>query len=328
MEGVEFVPIRPYARADDLEVLLLSSRSTTFSGMMVRGRSVVSLKRWLLPLPAKWADRVRPDVAAAVVGKKGLSALPLTLDGVVVVYRRDWWKSLDLPPPDTEVALRRAVMTIRSWKPSLARPVRSDVAVEELFWDLAWSYDGEANTEVYTYPKLHSLSFLQEFGLSSRQVPGKDGKKALVGSEAALLFAYGNEAKNLLESDPRSRERYAIAAIPSQGSPPMAIYSGWCLVRPAAVMSEPIGWETLLSTGYQEYLAGRGFSTVLKGAASNKDPVADVFGRTHFVASPDLGATGREILYGAILDAVEAGLPPEEALRRADARLKERGERR
>lgn len=328
MGGVEFVPIRPYARAGDLEVLLLSSRSTTFSGVIVRGRSVVTLKKWLDALPAKWADRVRPDVASAVHGKKGLSALPLTLDGVVVVYRRDWWKSLDLAAPDTTDSIRNAVRTLRSWKPSLERPVRSDVPVEDLFWDLAWSYEENTDTVVYSYPKLYSLSFLQEFDLYSRQAALGEGEKALVDGRAALLFTSGREARNLLENDSHSSKRYAVAVLPSRSSSPLVIYDGWCLVRPDAVMSEPIGWETLISAGYQEYLVGRGFSTVLKGAASNKDPVADVFGRTHFVASPDLGDTGREILYGAILDAVEAGLPPEEALRRADARLKELGERR
>lgn len=167
MGEATFVPLRPYDRARDLEVLLLSSGSTAFTGMIIPGRSVQLMRRWVRPLPATWLNGVRPDVAASLKGPDGVWALPVTLDGVVLVYRKDWWRKLALPPPGSLAALRDGLLGIRANIAGVETPVLCSVPVDELFWDLAWSFEGRPDPAIYTYPKVHALRFMQEFALSS-----------------------------------------------------------------------------------------------------------------------------------------------------------------
>jgi hypothetical protein len=104
------------------------------------------------------------------------------------------------------------------------------------------------------------------------------------------------------------------------------MYDGLCLVRPMSFKSEPRGWAGMLSPSYQNTLEREGLEAVLKDARPpHDDPVWAALHRTRFSAPPELGELGNEFVYGAILDATEASMSPEEALRRAAARLRSRG---
>ncbi len=319
------VPIRPYKRARDLEVLLLSSASPTFTGMVVPGDSLATLKPWISSLPKAWGSPLRPDVLGAVELQGELKAVPFTLDGVVIVYRRDWWALLNLPPPTSMAAIGKAARTLRSWRPALVRPVRSQIPAEELFWDLAWSYEGNESPQVYTYPKLKALNFLQEFGLSSSAARQNEAVTALTGGKAALVFVRAGTAGSLLKGKGGKGERFSVAPIPSRNAAARVIYNGWCMVRPLVSGRGPKGWTTLLSPAFQRRVVDNGFFSVLKSGVEGGDAAIDAaLDKTRFCASPDLGYVFENIVYGAVMDATEASLPPEEALRRAEARIRDR----
>ncbi len=322
-----FVPLRPYDRARDLEVLLLSSGSTAFSGMVLPGRSVFLMRKWISPMPMDWLKGVRPDVASCLKSAHGALALPLTLDGVVLVYRGDWWRDLKLPPPDSLAALRDDLLTLRSSHGTIQKPLRCEVPVDELFWDLAWSFEGAADPSIYTYPKVHALGFIQEFDLTSGSGSAAGAFDALLKGEAAAVFARGAAVRAFLSAHPGDADRLSVAPVPStKGGRAVCLYNGLCLVRPASFGEAPAAWNGFLFSPYQEHLDKAGLESVLHDqAAAPGDVVRSALAATRFHPPPDLGEMGAEFVHGAILDATKAGLSPEEALRRAAARQRLRG---
>ncbi len=327
MGETAFVPLRPYDRARDLEVLLLSSGSTAFTGMMIPGRSVYLMKRWVRPLPVAWLNGVRPDVAAGLKGPEGAWALPVTLDGAVLVYRVDLWHRLSLPPPDSLAALRDGLLNVRTAVTGVTRPVVCAVPVDELFWDLAWSFEGEADPAIYTYPKIHALRFIQEFALSPEPGGAAAALDELAKGGTAAAFLSGSDVRAFLKAHPAEAKTLSVAPLPSSGGRAMCLYNGLCLVRPLSFKGEPRGWAGLLTPSYQNTIEREGLEPVLKSVKPpHGDPVWAAFQRTRFCAPPELGELGNEFVYGAILDATEASMSPEEALRRAAARLRSRGD--
>ncbi len=326
MGEAAFVPLRPYDRARDLEVLLLSSGSTAFTGMLIPGRSAYLMRRWVRPLPVTWLNGVRSDVAAGLKGAEGAWAIPVTLDGVVLVYRTDWWHRLALPPPESLAALRDGLLNVQTAVAGIARPVMCAVPVDELFWDLAWSFEGEADPAIYTYPKIHALRFIQEFALSSEPGGASSAFDALVKGNTAGAFLRGSDVRAFLHAHPAEAKTLSVVPLPSSGGRAICMYNGLCLVRPQSFKDEPRGWAGMLTPSYQRYIEREGLEPVLKDARpSHGDPVWTAFQRTRFSAPPELGELGSEFVYGAILDATEASMSPEEALRRAAARLRLRG---
>ncbi len=327
MGTTAFVPLRPYDRARDLEVLLLSSGSTAFSGMVIPGRSVALMRQWIAPVPMDWLKGTKPDIAACMKSADGALALPLTLDGVVLVYRRDWWHALNLPVPDSLAGLRDDLLTLRSSHGTIVKPLRCEVPVDELFWDLAWSFEGDSDPSIYTYPKVHALRFIQEFDLSSGSGAPSEALSALLKGETAAVFARGTAVRAFLSARPGDAAEMAVGPIPSsEGGRAICLYNGLCLVRPAVFGPAPRAWAALLSGPYQTHLARSGLESVLENEAPIPgDIVRRALDATSFRPPPDLGEMGNEFVSGAILDATQADLCPEEALRRAAARLRLRG---
>jgi len=322
-----FVTLRPYDRARDLEVLLFASRSPAFAGMVVPGRWVGLLAPWTRPLPAEWLKGVRPDLAASLATKDGVLALPLTLDGPVLLYRRDLWSSMDLPQPDTLAGLREALLRIASLHPEVDTPAASDLPEDQLFWALAWSYEGKDSPNLYSYPKVYALRFMQEFSLADRSEEAEPGSALVREGRAAVLFCTGHEAEGLLETS-ATPSRYAVAALPAASGQAHCIFDGWCLMRPAGGLADPSTWRTLLSEPFQTYLRKKGWQPVLEsGDGQRGGPVFTAFRHTQFHAPPALGPQGDEIVMGAIQDALAGPMAPEEALRRAEARLRTKGAR-
>ena len=320
-----FVTLRPYDRARDLEVLLFASRSPAFAGMVVPGRWVGMLAPWTRPLPAEWLKGVRPDLAASLATKDGVLALPLTLDGPVLLYRRDLWSSMGLPQPDTLAGLRDALLQIASLHPDLDAPVASDLPEDQLFWALAWSYEGSDSPNLYSYPKVHALRFMQEFSLADRSGEAEPGSALMREGRAAVLFCTGHEAEGLLKAA-QAPSRYAVAPLPAASGQAHCIFDGWCLTRPAGGLADPSTWRTLLSEPFQTYLRKKGWQPVLASANGQRGgPVFTAFQHTRFHAPPALGPQGDEIVMGAIQDALAGPMAPEEALRRAEARLRAKG---
>ena len=324
MGSIQFVALRPYDRARDLEVLIFASGSPVFSGIVLPGRWVPLVSAWAEPFPAKGFAKVRPDVIESLRSSRGLLALPITLDGVLMVYRADLWDELHLPAPRSLAALREAALHLSARRSELSKPIVSDVPADQLFWDLAWSYEGQASPELYSYPKVHALGFIKEFGLA--QEPGTEpaGEQLLLQGHSAALFCTAFEARKLLAPGSPHASTLRAARIPSMQASGHCIYSGWCLARPLGSDLGKGSWAGISGERYQRYLKEHRCEPVLQDEKDGGDPVSLAFASTQFHAPPDLGEGGDEVVLGAILDATQGSMDAEEALRRAEARVRRR----
>jgi hypothetical protein len=317
-----YVALRPYERARDLEVLLFSTGSPVFSGILLPGRWVPVIQPWSRPIDARWLEGVRPDVAACVSDSSGAFALPVTLDGVVMLYRSDWWREENLPAPSSLAALRDGLLTLRSKGRVREDAVISEVPVEQLFWGLAWSYEGQTNPTLYSYPKVHSLRFIQEFNLVPRRGLQSPSPERLLESESAVLFTTARRASSLLALSKGKGIDLSILPLPGQEAGSLCIYNGWCMASPRSGQSAPSEWGRYTSKPFQRYLQRHGWQSVLSTSARpSEDPVERAMSQTRFYPAPRLGDQGEEIVTGAILDATQGPMTAEEALRRAQARI-------
>lgn len=322
-QGLSFAALRPYSRARDLEVLLFSSRSTAFDAVVLPGRYLPGLRPWLGTFPGGAPAGVRADVAESVGGVRPY-ALPLTIDFGVMVIRRDLWSSYSLPSPTSVAGLRDAMMTVKARVPGMLEPIASDLPMDELFWDLSWSFEGEAAAALYTFPKVHVLEFLREFGV------GRPGNGA-IGAEASLekgacavAFTSLHRAASMCRRD----RRLALCPLPARSGRAQVLYNGWCLARPEDGGGAGGALRTLEAEPFQEHLARSGF---IGARPAREAPPAEVdfaLRRTEIHGAPDLGPGGDEVVLEALKDATETGMSAEEALRRGAARLEQIGRNR
>ena len=319
---VQFVSLRPYDRARDLEVLLFASGSPVFSGIVLPGRWVPLLSPWAEPFPAVGLAKVRPDVIESLKAERGLLALPITLDGVLLVYRADLWTELRLPAPNSLAALREAALHLRARRSELSRPITSDVPADQLFWGLAWSYEGRASPELYSYPKVHALGFIKEFGLAQEAGLEFSGEQLVLQGRSAALFCTAAEARKLLAPGAPLAAKLRAARIPAMQAVSHCIYAGWCLARPSGSDLAKGSRTGIFSERYQRHMKEHGCEPVLQDEKATGDGVSAAFADTRFHAPPDLGEDGDEIVFGAILDATQGPMDAEEALRRAEARTR------
>jgi|WetSurMetagenome_2_1015567.scaffolds.fasta_scaffold50826_2 hypothetical protein len=314
--GLTFVGLRPYSRARDLEVLLFSSRSTAFQGVVVPGRYLPTLAPWLGTYPKGFLQGVREDVADSVGGDNPV-ALPLSLDFGVMVTRRDLWAEFGLPSPSTLAGLRDAMLTLRSRAQSLGDPIASDLPLDELFWDLGWSFEGEASNNIYTFPKVHALEFIQEFEVGRASRPGESLGDLLAKGKRAVAFTSLQRALAMCRKD----RRLALSPLPAPSGRAIVIYNGWCLARPLGGAGDSGVLTMLEEEPFQEHLVRSGFV----GARPSKDPPPAeedfVLRRSEVHRAPSLGPGGDEVVLEALRDATETGMSAEEALRRGAARL-------
>ncbi len=319
-QSMSFAALRPYRRARDLEVLLFSSRSTAFDAVVLPGRYLPGLRPWLGTFPGGAPAGVRADVAESVGGVRPY-ALPLTIDFGVMVIRQDLWSTYSLPSPSSLAGLRDAMMTVKSRVPGMLEPIASDLPMDELFWDLSWSFEGEAAADLYTFPKVHVLDFLREFGVGRPGHPSNGTEEILEKGGWAVVFTSLHRAASMCRRD----RRLALCPLPARSGRAQVLYNGWCLARPEDGDGAGGALRTLEAEPFQEHLARSGFI----GARPAKEPppaeVDFALRRTEIHGAPDLGPGGDEVVLEALQDATETGMSAEEALRRAAARLEQIG---
>ena len=322
-EAIQFTALEPYERARDLEVLIFSTRSPAFWGVILPGRWLQLQAPWVQRFPAAALSGVREDVAAAVREGPEALAVPITVDGPVLVIREDLWKETGLPPPRSLAALREGVRRLRATRAGLRWPVVSDLPEDLLFWGLAWSFEGAPNPELYTYPKLYALKFMDEFDLSPAPERSHAGAQKLLAGSAAALFTTSSRAARLQEEGAnRGGAALWVGPLPGQAERATCIYNGWCVASPRGAADDAALRAWLLSPALQARLAAAGYLPAKgESPAVPAGTAAWAMGMTRLCAPPALDDRAREAVRGAILDATEGPMTPEEALRRAQARL-------
>ncbi len=318
-DSVEFVEMHPYARARDLEVLLFASDSMAFQGVVIPGRSVPLLRPWLVKMSVKLPGEIRGDIARTMDSSSPL-AFPLTTDFGVLVTRSDLWRSLALPPPTSLAGLREALLALRSREAATRSEIVTDLPIDELFWDLSWSFEERADPGLYTFPKVHVLEFIREFRLDRQLASDDEVAEELRTGRSAAAFTSLQRGLRLCAKD----SRLSVLPLPSGRGRALALYNGWCLAKLSADAEVERKMARFMTPSVQRQLAAGGWVSVLSTvpvAASGRDAWAS----TELHAAPDLGAAGDEIVLGALLDATQGPMTAEEALRRGAARLRAQG---
>ncbi len=315
----QFAPLLPYSRARDLEVLLFSSGSTAFQGVLMPARYIPLVAAWAAPFGVFLPASVRPDVAESVGGRESPLCLPLTLDCGVLVVREDLWRGLGLAAPTSIAALREGALAFQCRR-GQRDVIDSDLPPDELFWDLAWSFEGAADPRLYSASKVHALRFIQEFGLGQKFAGALDPVEDLRSGEAAALFTSVDRAAALCQADPRLK----VWPIPSGKGPAVVLYTGWCLAQAQASPAKDRAMAGLLDPAFQDYLSHQGFLSAVVPPDGEPASVRTALGGTILHGAPMLGASGDEIVSEGLLDATQGGMSAEEALRRAAARLQAR----
>jgi hypothetical protein len=311
--------MHPYARARDLEVLLFASDSLAFQGVVIPGRSILLLRPWLVPMSVALSSDIRTDIVSSLV-RPSTMAFPLTADFGVLVIRADLWKSLGLPPPANLASLREAILALRSREAATRSAIRSDLPVDELFWDLSWSFEGKADNSLYTFPKVHVLDFIREFELERRVASEREALDELRAGRSAALFTSFQRGLQLCSKD----SRLALLPLPSGRGRALALYNGWCLAKLSGDAEAEGKMARLMQAPAQKHLAVSGWVSVLSTLPIQESGRA-AWENTGLHAAPDLGGAGDEIVMGALLDATQGPMTAEEALRRGAARLHAQG---
>ncbi|MGC8763636.1 MAG: hypothetical protein ACP5VN_08420, partial [Acidobacteriota bacterium] len=170
-----------------------------------------------------------------------------------------------------------------------------------------------------------AVAFLQRRFLGP-PVPVEEAEEALLRGEAEGIFCWASEAEALLHGRQGRGPALALRPLPHRGAFAQAPFGGWVLVWPRAGGGEGRFLEVL---GKQESLAGAlaraGFSPPAP-PSSPAPPAAEAALLATRLRDIPFTAPELEVLDQAVADAVEARIAPEQALRRARARLA--GERR
>jgi len=308
--------LRPYSRARDLEALLLSTHSKAFDAVVVPARVAPLYGAWAEPLPPGLAPLLRRDVAAILEAPGTPAALPLTLDGAVLVYRADWWRNEPIPPPSSSAGLREALLSLRSWRKGLDRPLQSAIPEGVLLRSLEGCAEGEVRPGLYRYAIIHALEMMREFGLTQR-TPRAVASDLAEGRTAAAFLDASDAARLLAEPGPSSRLLAAVP-LPSRAGA-VVVNDGWCLMGVSKGGVDRRHLEALLSREVQSYLAARGHYPAAEASEKPGGQAFAALAKTRLVALPESWEE-TTLLEGAIADVLQGGMEPEEALRRAEAR--------
>lgn len=311
------VALRPYTRARDLEALLLSTRSKAYDGLVVPGRVLPRYEGWLEPFGGNLPREVRRDLAEALTTKKGLLAVPLTVDAPVLVYRADLWRENNLPAPTSSDVLREAVLLLKSRGVAHRTPLLSTVPEGVLLRSLAASAEGQAHDSLHRFSSVRAMELMGEFRLVERR--GDEVAQALTGGQCAAAFLLASDAARLLPS-----ERIKVIPLPSREAP-LAIFDGWCAIGVPGnrwSVNRPL---ELLTPWTQAAIAANGNLPVLPSPNSLDRQIFEALRTTRLFVAPGNSAA-ETALEGALSDVFSGGVAPEEALRRAEARRTRSGE--
>lgn len=191
-----------------------------------------------------------------------------------------------------------------------------------LFLSLTWSEAGDEAGAAYLpeQPAAKAMAFLQRSFLGS-PLQAEEAREALGRGEVEALFCWASEADAWIGRGQSRGRPFHVLPLPHRGPYAVAPFGGWTVVCPAEGAGKGRRWWILRRQGALEAALRRaGFASVERTPSPASSPGERALGATRFRALP-FTAKELEILDQAVADAVEAGIAPEQALRRAKARL-------
>lgn len=314
LEKFRIITLKPEERVKNLEVLLFSTKSSAFDGIVVPAITAPILKDWASPFPAEWEDNINKDVVPIFKTENGIYALPLNLDFPVFVYIKESFEAL-LEPKNLGI-LRDDLRYLKKTKDIKAGLV-SSVPEEILFLSLFSSERGVPPDRLYEYHSLKLMEFFKEFDLS--QIKIHQVESSLARGDSVAAFVNLSECFSLSQKIKNQGFTLIVTPLPST-SKSFSIFNGFCLMGYNFESKKMDDLKHLVEKDFQLGFLQRGITPVIK---IDREPIfcEDVIKKTFLIGLP-VRWEGMNFLKESIGDVLIYGDDPETALVRAEARLR------
>ncbi|MCX7829516.1 MAG: hypothetical protein N2445_00440, partial [Acidobacteria bacterium] len=207
LEKFRIITLKPEERVKNLEVLLFSTKSSAFDGIVVSARTAPVLKKWASYFPNDWKSRFNKGVADLLSDEKGIYALPINLDFPVFVYLKDSFNGL--PEPKNLGFLRNNLRILQA-KGKTKLGLVSTVSEEVLFVSLLSSERGIPPEKIYDYHSVKLMEFFKEFSLSQLKIHQVEW--LFSNGNAVSAFVKLSECPSFIEN--LKKQGFSVAAEP------------------------------------------------------------------------------------------------------------------
>lgn len=313
LENYRLITLKPEERVKNLEVLLFSTKSSAFDGIVVPAKTAPVLKKWAVCFPQEWKNNLNKGVLDLFTTDEGIYALPLNLDFPVFVYLKEPFTSL--PEPKNLGFLRDDLRYLKRRKMTKEGLV-STVSEEILFLSLLASERGIPPDRFYDYHSLKLMEFFQEFSLYKMKI--HQVESMLLNGNAVSALVKLSECPLLVEKLEKQNIEVVVSPLPSTLKS-FSIYDGFCLMRYNKDESRLKLLKHLVEEDFQKRFFSRGITPIANVKEENL--CKNVIERTTVIGFP-FEWEAMNFLKESILNVVIYGDDPESSLVRAEARLR------
>jgi len=316
-----FLPIVPEDRTQDLALLLLSSGSKAYSGLILSNDRLALLAPWLEEVSLVEPEAYRRDVVQGLRLGSRYVAMPLSVRVPVMVYRKDLWARYGLDPPATPMALERAAGVLEKASDPTRGRIRTIVPAEELLWSLSWGARGDFSTALYEREKIQALGRIASWEIGGEAY---GSRRDFLEARLAGLILYSDQARRLLyDARLESKEDLVgLAPVPSMHGA-RSLNAGFSLLIMGKA-DDAADWRTFSSEGFYAWVRAQGWDTPCALQDPRGDPIGKLAAETRFppfLLPQELRHYARD----AVEDVLAGAATAEEALRRACARQEHGG---
>lgn len=314
LDNFRMITLKPEERVKNLEVLLFSTKSSAFDGIVVPSRTAPVLKEWASCFPTEWKKELNKEVLNLFTTENGIYALPLNFDFPVFIYVKEPFN--DLPEPKNLGFLRDDIRHLqRRGKANIG--LVSTVSEDVLFLSLLASERGIPPERLYDYHSVKLMEFFKEFDLSKIKI--HQAESMLLSGSATAAFVKLSECSALLEKLKKQGLNAVVTPLPSTLKS-FSIYDGFCLMGYNFDDTKIKLFKHFLEEDFQKGFINKGIYPIIE--TQNVDsPCRNAIENTTVIGFP-FEWEGLNFLKESIDDVVVYGDDPESSLVRAEARLR------
>lgn len=314
LEKFRIITLKPEERVKNLEILLFSTKSSAFDGIVVPARTAPVLKEWASPFPSEWQEDINKEVVSIFKTENGIYALPLNLDFPVFVYIKENFDNL-LEPKNLGI-LRDDLRYLKKTK-KIKAGLLSSVPEEILFLSLLSSERGVPPDRLYDYHSLKLMEFFKEFDLS--QIKIHQVESSLIRGDSVAAFVNLSECFSLSQKIKKQGFTLIVTPLPAT-SKSFSIFDGFCLMGYNFESKKMGKIKHFIEKEFQLEFLQRGFTPIIK---IDGEPIfcENVIKKTALIGLP-FEWEGINFLKESIDDVLIYGDDTETSLVRAEARLK------
>jgi hypothetical protein len=314
LENFRIITLKPEERVKNLEVLLFSTKSSAFDGIVVPARTAPVLKEWASFFPSEWKNEINKDVSSTFSSENGLYALPLNIDFPVFVYLKEYFDSLQEPK---NLGYLRDDLRHLQRQGKTKGGLVSSVSEEILFLSLLSSERGVPPERFYDYHSIKLMEFFKEFDLS--QIRIHQVESSLARGDSVAAFINLSECFYLSEKLKKQGLTLVVTSLPST-SKSFSIYNGFCLMGYNFDSGKIKILKHFIEKDFQKTFLQSGYAPIIN-IEKETIPFQNVIQNTNLIGFP-FEWEGMNFLKESIRDVLIYGDDPETSLVRAEARLR------